>query len=88
MTDNLISDLIKRYKYENSMEDFVKMKNSSFDILIVHEEEEMKEVFASKGNTVMYVRYHGNADINSVIGNIEKKIQIKPENMSFNNASY
>jgi hypothetical protein len=88
MTDNLISDLIKRYRYENSIEDFVKIKNSSFDILIVHKEEEMKEVFASKGNTVMYVRYHGNADINSVIGSIEKKIKIQSENMSFNNTSY
>jgi hypothetical protein len=78
MTDNLISDLIKRYRYENSKEDYIEKKNSSFDILIVHEEEEMKEVFASKGSTVMYVRYHGYADIHSVIRNIEEKIQIKP----------
>ena len=30
MADNLISDLIKRYKYENSSEDFVETKHPDF----------------------------------------------------------
>jgi Protein of unknown function (DUF2812) len=76
MADNLISDLIKRYNYEYSVEDFVTIKHPTFDHLIVHEEEELKEVMASKGKTVMHVRYHGYADLDSVIGNIEEKLNI------------
>ncbi|WP_090767023.1 DUF2812 domain-containing protein [Bacillus sp. OK048] len=76
MADHLISDLIKRYKYESSDEDFVKTKHPTFDLLIVHEEEAMKEVFASKGKAVIHVRYYGYADINSIIENIENKIEL------------
>ncbi|MEH7224494.1 DUF2812 domain-containing protein [Bacillus sp. JJ1566] len=74
MADNLISDLIKRYNYDNSLEDFVETKHPSFDHLIIHEEKDYKEVFASKGKDVIFVRYFGNADVNSVIKVIEKKI--------------
>lgn len=49
---------------------------SNFDLLIVHEEEAMKEVFASKGKAVIHVRYYGYGDINSIIENIEEKIEI------------
>lgn len=70
MADNLISDLIKRYNYEYSLEDYVEIKHPYFDSLIVHEDEEMKEVYASKGKYVIYVRYHGYADIGLVIDNI------------------
>lgn len=76
MADNLISDLIKRYNYENSDEDYVETKHPDFDLLIVHEEEEKKEVFASKGKAVIYVHYYGYANINSVIENIENKIKL------------
>ncbi|MDR7075780.1 hypothetical protein J2Y03_000768 [Neobacillus niacini] len=76
MADNLISDLIKRYNYEYSDEDFVKTKHPTFDLLIVHEEEAMKEVFASKGKAVIHVRYYGYANINTVIENIENKIKL------------
>ena len=76
MADNLISDLIKRFNYENSDKDYVKTKHPDFDLLIVHEEEAMKEVFASKGKAVIHVRYYGYADIDSVIENIEKKIEL------------
>lgn len=76
LADNLISDLIKWYNYENnSMETYVEKKNPNFDSLIVHEEEELKEVFASKGKKVIYVRYHGYADIGSVIENIVDKLE-------------
>lgn len=76
IADNLISDLIKRYNYDYSGEDFVKTKHPTFDHLIVHEDEAMKEVFASKGKAVIHVRYYGYADINSIIENIEEKIEI------------
>ncbi|MFP7298322.1 DUF2812 domain-containing protein [Neobacillus niacini] len=77
MADHLITDLIKRYRYESSEEDYVLTKHSYFDILIIHEEEAMKEVFVSKGNVVMYVRYHGYGEIDSIIKNIEEKLMKK-----------
>ncbi len=75
MADNLISDLIKRYNYRYPIEDYVETKHSSFDLLIVHEEEELKEVYASKGKYVIFVRYHGYADIGLVIENIVDKLE-------------
>lgn len=79
MADNLISDLIKRYKYEYSLEDFVKRNHPELDLLIIHEEEAFKEVFASKGKAVIYVRYFGYANVNSIIENIVEKIHIISE---------
>lgn len=76
IADNLISDLIKRYRYEYSHEDFVETNHPEFDHLIIHEEEDFKEVFASKGRAVIYIRYYGYADINSIIENIVEKIHL------------
>ncbi|MEH7385371.1 DUF2812 domain-containing protein [Bacillus sp. JJ1521] len=74
MADNLISDLIKRYNYEYSLEDYVETKHPYFDSLIILEKEEVKVVFAYKGKVVIYVSYYGNEDINSVVKAIEEKI--------------
>ena len=79
MADNLISDLIKRYRYEESGEGFVETTHPVFDLLIVHDEEDFKKVFASKGKAVIYVHYYGYADIESVIENIEEKIGLISE---------
>jgi hypothetical protein len=76
LADNLISDLIERYRYEDSREDFVETEHPDLDLLVVHEEKEKKEVFAFKGKAVMYVRYYGYADINSVIENLVEKINL------------
>ena len=74
MADDLVSDLIERYSYENTQEEFEEKKHPDLDQLIVHLEENTKEVFAAKGKTVMHVRYHGYADINSVIENVVEKM--------------
>lgn len=79
IADNLISDLIKRYKYQYSLEDFIERNHPEFDLLIIHEEEAFKEVFASKGKAVIYVRYFGYANVNSIIDNIVEKIHIISE---------
>lgn len=79
LADNLISDLIKRYRYENSREDFVETEHPDLDLLIVYEEKEMKKVFAFKGKAIMYVNYFGYADINSVIENVVEKIHLISE---------
>ncbi|MBM4763004.1 DUF2812 domain-containing protein [Bacillus sp. B15-48] len=75
LADNLISDLIERYRY-NSREDFVETEHQDLDLLIVHMEEDMKKVFASKGKAVMYVRYSGYADIDSIIESMVEKVTL------------
>ena len=79
LADNLMADLIKRYRYEFSDENFVETKHTDFDLLIILDEEDFKEVLASKGKTVIQVRYYGNADINSVIENIVEKVELISE---------
>lgn len=75
LADNLLSDLVKRYRYEDSVEEFVQKKNPALDELIVYEEEGIKKVFASKGKTVIYVWYHGKADVDSVIEAVVENIR-------------
>ncbi|XQY92384.1 DUF2812 domain-containing protein [Metabacillus sp. HB246100] len=79
LADNLIADLIERYRYEDSREDFVVTEHPNLDLLIIHEKKGMKEVFASKGKAVMHVRYYGYADISSVIENLVEKIHLISE---------
>lgn len=79
LADSLIADLIQRYHYEDSHVDYTETKHTDLDHLIVHEEEDFKEVFASKGKAVIYVRYYGYADINSVIENMVDKIKLVTE---------
>jgi hypothetical protein len=74
MAENLVSDLIKRYSFETIQGDFVEKKHPDLDLLIVHEEKELKQVFAKRGKEVMYVHYFGYADINTVIENVVEKI--------------
>lgn len=76
LADDLIWDLIKRYRYENTEDEFVEKSHPDVELMIVYEEEEIKKVFASKGNVVMYVQYHGYADLNTVIENVVEKISI------------
>lgn len=74
MADDLVADLIERYRYENSRRDYVEKKHPDLDLLIVHIEKGEKEIFAAKGSAVMHVRYHGYSDMESVTENVVKKI--------------
>ncbi|MTI56633.1 DUF2812 domain-containing protein [Geosporobacter ferrireducens] len=76
IAEKLITDLIKRYSIEYKGGDFIKIEHTGFDILIVHEVDAFKEVFAAKGKAVMYVRYYGYADINSLIESTAYKIDL------------
>lgn len=75
MADNLVFDLIERYQYEYRDEDYVEKRHPELDLLIVHEEEDFKEVFASKGRAVMHVRYYGHEDMTTLVENIVAKIK-------------
>ena len=72
----LVSDLIKRYSYGDETEPYVEINHAEFDRLIVYEEAERKELFASKGNVVMFVRYHGYAEMERLIENLSQKIRL------------
>ncbi|MEW8985584.1 MAG: DUF2812 domain-containing protein [Bacillus sp. (in: firmicutes)] len=74
MAENLVWDLVERYLYENSLDEYVEKKHPDLDLMVVHEEEGMSEVFAAKGDAVMYVRYYGYADVSTVIDNVVEKI--------------
>lgn len=77
ITDNLIYDLIKKYNIENK--DFLELDNTNFDKLIVQEEDGWKQIFASKGQAVMYIRYYGYADLDLVVKATEEKILLISE---------
>ncbi|QDP41608.1 DUF2812 domain-containing protein [Radiobacillus deserti] len=76
LSDHLVFDLVERYRYEDNREEFVETEHADLDLLIVHEDEQQKEVFASKGKAVMYVKYHGYADLQSVIEHTVEKINL------------
>ncbi len=54
--------------------DFVEKKHPDLNLLIVPEGNDMKQVFATRENEVMYVHYFGYAHVNTVIENVVEKI--------------
>ncbi|MFS0575066.1 DUF2812 domain-containing protein [Sporosarcina sp. 179-K 3D1 HS] len=65
MADPLVSDLVERYQFGN--EQFIETEHPDLDRLLIHEKKEAKELVASIGKTVMYVRYHGHAELTAVV---------------------
>ncbi|WP_291635472.1 DUF2812 domain-containing protein [Clostridium sp.] len=77
INEGVLSDLINRYgeKFKGAV--YVEMEHPDFDKLIVHEGDYFgKEVFAAKGKGVIYIRYQGNASINSLIEAVAEKIKL------------
>jgi hypothetical protein len=72
----LISDLIKWHSYGDEQKPVVDKNHPKFDKLIIHEDAEMKELYASKGKVVMYVRYHGYAEVDRLIELMAQKITL------------
>ncbi|MGN7477310.1 DUF2812 domain-containing protein [Solibacillus silvestris] len=72
----LLSDLIKWYSYGDETEPFLEKKHSGFDKLIVYEEAEKKQIFASKNNVVIFIRYYGYAKLDTIIENAAEKIRL------------
>jgi hypothetical protein len=76
MAESVISDLIKRYGMSYEGGDFSRIEHDEIDLLVVHEGDAFKEVFAAKGRGVIYIRYFGYADINTIIENTVHKIAL------------
>lgn len=75
----LVSDLIEWHSYGDETERYVEINHPEFDQLIVYEEVEKKELFASKGKVVMYIRYYGYAEMESITENAAQKIRLLAE---------
>ncbi|OEH91760.1 DUF2812 domain-containing protein [Bacillus solimangrovi] len=76
MADDLVYELITRYRDEAHDDELVEINHPQFDLLIVYEKENRKRVFASLGKAVMYVSYSGDADVKILIENIADKMHL------------
>jgi len=77
MNKKLVRDLVERYGMFEESEKLLELEHSSFDLLIVKEEDdETKEIFAAKGKGVMYVSYYGYGEMDSLIKNVEEQISL------------
>ncbi|MEK4085430.1 hypothetical protein [Psychrobacillus sp. FSL K6-1415] len=76
MSENLVDDLIEWHGMFEGKEKLLKVEHSSFNHLIIKEDDETKEIFAAKGKGVMYVRYHGYAEMDILLKNVEQQIRL------------
>ncbi|BAQ11118.1 hypothetical protein OXB_2647 [Bacillus sp. OxB-1] len=77
LADPLVSDLVKRYQYGN--EQFIETAHPDLDRLLVHEDAEVKEIVARRGKAVVYVRYHGYAELEAVLTGVVAKMGLIAE---------
>ncbi|HYE09601.1 MAG TPA: DUF2812 domain-containing protein [Patescibacteria group bacterium] len=73
MADRLINDLMERFLYRDA-EELQIMRHSDFDNLYIVDSSDMKQIFASHDERVLYIRYHGYADINRIIALAAEKL--------------
>jgi hypothetical protein len=73
--EKLLEDLIKSYGKYNGGE-LQEREHSGFDKLITREGDNIREVFAAKGKGVIYIRYYGYANIDSIIEATAEKIAL------------
>ncbi|MDN4607249.1 DUF2812 domain-containing protein [Sporosarcina highlanderae] len=76
MADSLIADLVKWHQYDENKEDYVEVNHPDLDRLVVYEGADTKKIFASKGKGVIFVRYYGDAETNTIVDEIEKKMKL------------
>ncbi|WP_203248577.1 DUF2812 domain-containing protein [Sporosarcina beigongshangi] len=73
MKDNLIDALIQESNFRGEV---TKVESDTFDILFIHQEEGLIEVFAAKGKGVIELRYYGHAASATILSVIEEKIAL------------
>lgn len=76
MADGLINDLLGRYIFKEHNE-IQLISHPDFDFLYIVEDAETKQIFASRGKNVLYIRYHGYVDINHIITLASQKLYIE-----------
>ena len=70
----LLSDLMEWHTYGDEREIFIERKHPGFDHLITREDEDWKQLVASKDKVVMYIRYYGYAELDVIVENAAQKI--------------
>ncbi|MER2028428.1 MAG: hypothetical protein ABS903_04585 [Solibacillus sp.] len=70
----LLSDLMEWHTYGDERESFIVKKHPGFDHLVTREDKEWKQLVASKGKVVMYIRYYGYAELDVLVENAAQKI--------------
>ena len=70
----LLSDLMEWHTYGDERESFIEKKHPGFDHLVTREDKEWKQLVASKGKVVMYIRYYGYAELDVLVENAAQKI--------------
>ncbi|TCT17149.1 uncharacterized protein DUF2812 [Natranaerovirga pectinivora] len=71
----LLRDLIDKYGFADNNTEYIELDHLDFDYLYVYESEDhVKQVFAAKGKSVIYLRYRGKVDFESIIEVISLKI--------------
>lgn len=76
MVRRFFNDLVKRLDLEVNSENTTGIQHPEFDRLIVNESDNNKRVLVKKGNTVMYVSYHGHVDVDILIEVIADRISL------------
>lgn len=76
MADGLVNDLMKNKLYQED-EEIQNISHPDFDKLYIVENKETKQIFASIGENVVYIRYHGYADIDRIIALASEKLSLE-----------
>ncbi|MFC5591941.1 DUF2812 domain-containing protein [Sporosarcina soli] len=75
MAKHLMNDLLFNYDRRDSRDEhFTVLDRKGFDALTIREIDELKEIFAVKGKGVIYVRYFGHADMESLLASVEERM--------------
>ncbi|MDP3386195.1 MAG: hypothetical protein Q8S24_03085 [Eubacteriales bacterium] len=67
LSKSLITDLVKRYGLAYLGGKFDEIERPDFDILIIHDVDDVIEIFAAKGNAVIHIKYYGDASLETLI---------------------
>jgi hypothetical protein len=73
MAEGLLKDLIHHYHRDYRDIEPVKIESNKFDLLYIFDYENIKSIYASFDNKVIYVKYYGNEDLDKIISLIEKR---------------
>jgi hypothetical protein len=78
MAKGVINDLMKRSLYRPE-EEIQIISHPDFDNLYIVEDKEVKQIFASIGKNVIYIRYHGYANMDRIVALVSQKLSKEPK---------
>jgi len=81
LQERIQADLMRKNNFIFYGIDPKQLESQVFDSLFIRELGESKEVIASKGKSIIHVRYHGYADRDEIIKVVEKKMDLMQQEM-------